>query len=732
MPTIPTLPVSTRMRNSLTKVSPKNLTASTSTLGSVQISTVEGLTFVEHDINFGATGVEEIFQNVKYIVLTTIWSVPLDREFGIDASFVDKPIPIAQLIIGQEIALKINLYEPRAKFRDITFDGDGLQGLLRPTIIIDIISENEGPSLVPSGAGVLGTGEALTAPLIVRGPDVGAFVQYLIDLASQPGEQGPKGEAATVECGETYTGAPGTNADVENVGTIYDAIFEFTIPRGDKGDHGDNAWTLNIDGFIVPPVGETIDIVVQNSEWIVVGEFLWIEGAGESGEAGSLKVIAKVDEVLTLLNPVVSRAVEEAPYDDQLYARKNEAWEALGTGGVPLADTTQDGLLRKVSGLDTDFVDGTNQCQDLAAAIDEPVRIIVGSIRGFNAIGNSTMEVNQRHNSSISMPIDRWMCAIQGGITGTFAPYDVTNGYGVSVPGTNFKITRSYLRFSSTKQIATLAAADAFVIYTTVEGPRLRELIGDATSAQVLVRSSVAPLTITVALRNAKVTPVRSITMVVTIPIADVWTLLEVPNIAMWPSDSTFLITPGNYGYELLICPAMGSGHAAMSSANDVWQSSTASFWGGQETGNFCAGPVGSTFDIAFVQHEPGVRCGPLIDLPWDVNYEECQRYYAKLSPYGVKFPDGYVGEIGSLYLGTTAIYPSIVFRKQMAKVPIMRYTGNTGVLGQVYLFATGGNVAVANSSAQNSFVQTINLTVAGPATGMPAVLAGWEADTGW
>jgi hypothetical protein len=37
---------------------------------------------------------------------------------------------------------------------------------------------------------------------------------------------------------DTVTGAPGTNALVENIGTTTDLLLRFTIPRGDKGDVG--------------------------------------------------------------------------------------------------------------------------------------------------------------------------------------------------------------------------------------------------------------------------------------------------------------------------------------------------------------------------------------------------------------------------------------------------------------------------------------------------------------
>lgn len=52
------------------------------------------------------------------------------------------------------------------------------------------------------------------------------------------GPQGPPGTAATVDAGTTTTGAPGTDALVVNSGNTTNAIFDFTIPRGDVGATG--------------------------------------------------------------------------------------------------------------------------------------------------------------------------------------------------------------------------------------------------------------------------------------------------------------------------------------------------------------------------------------------------------------------------------------------------------------------------------------------------------------
>ena len=57
------------------------------------------------------------------------------------------------------------------------------------------------------------------------------------------GTNGVDGTAATVDVGTTTTGEPGTNAIVENTGSITAAQLAFTIPRGEKGDKGDTGDT---------------------------------------------------------------------------------------------------------------------------------------------------------------------------------------------------------------------------------------------------------------------------------------------------------------------------------------------------------------------------------------------------------------------------------------------------------------------------------------------------------
>lgn len=89
-------------------------------------------------INFGATGVEEVLQNVKTYLSTPRFSVVLDRSAGINASVVDMPIQKAQAVIREDILRNLPLHEPRAKVTEIQFTGEGISGVLTPRVKVEV------------------------------------------------------------------------------------------------------------------------------------------------------------------------------------------------------------------------------------------------------------------------------------------------------------------------------------------------------------------------------------------------------------------------------------------------------------------------------------------------------------------------------------------------------------------------------------------------------------------
>ena len=64
------------------------------------------------------------------------------------------------------------------------------------------------------------------------------------------GQTGETGAAATIAVGTTTTLNPGSSATVENVGTTGAAVFNFGIPKGEKGDKGDAGAGLVITGSV--------------------------------------------------------------------------------------------------------------------------------------------------------------------------------------------------------------------------------------------------------------------------------------------------------------------------------------------------------------------------------------------------------------------------------------------------------------------------------------------------
>jgi phage baseplate assembly protein W len=86
-----------------------------------------------------ASVAEEIAQNVRMILATPKYSVPLYRDFGVSWEYVDKPIDIAQSLLAGEITDAIQAYEPRCEVENITFERDGTSGSLMPKVEVRII-----------------------------------------------------------------------------------------------------------------------------------------------------------------------------------------------------------------------------------------------------------------------------------------------------------------------------------------------------------------------------------------------------------------------------------------------------------------------------------------------------------------------------------------------------------------------------------------------------------------
>lgn len=93
---------------------------------------------------------------------------------------------------------------------------------------------------------VSGFGDRQTIKMVVRDNERG-----------KQGEQGDPGQAATVTAGNAYIIPENQNPSVINSGTSSDAVFDFYIPKGAKGDPGQ-------DGAVHYTAGNGIEINANN------------------------------------------------------------------------------------------------------------------------------------------------------------------------------------------------------------------------------------------------------------------------------------------------------------------------------------------------------------------------------------------------------------------------------------------------------------------------------------
>jgi hypothetical protein len=300
----------------------------------------------------------------------------------------------------------------------------------------------------------------------------------------------------------------------------------------------------------------------------------------------------------------------------------------------------------------------------------------------------------------------------------------------ITIPGTSYPITSYFLRFTLTTQQTSLAAGDNFGLIHFSEGPVIRGLSSDVHSIQLLVRTSVPGLQFGLALA-APATPYCSLVKLATLTQANVWTLLTFPNLPVFPSAANFSLTPGTN--PLFFMLTLSSGSNTMASANDVWLNTQS--WGAVGQSNFAASPVNSTFDVAFIQWEPGPECSALIDLPFEENLSSCQRYYCKSNSYGTASPtNNDWRSIGMWVTNTTSIRTGVAYPVEMAKVPTVRVYDNGVNLNKIYLDSYG---SLALNGAQPGLSSTAGfgniVLAANPGTAWTqSVLAQWNADTGW
>ena len=157
-------------------------------------------------------------------------------------------------------------------------------------VVLEVYDWVGGQGGKPIQTGFLGsTGFVATATLAIdtRGPQ---GLQGIQGPKGDTGLTGDKGDAATVSVGTVTTSLPGTTVEVVNSGTTSAAVFNFSIPQGEKGDTG-NSGTISVGTTTTVPEGSPASVTNTGTPSAAVLNFSIPKGdKGNTGTAATIVV----------------------------------------------------------------------------------------------------------------------------------------------------------------------------------------------------------------------------------------------------------------------------------------------------------------------------------------------------------------------------------------------------------------------------------------------------------
>jgi phage baseplate assembly protein W len=175
-------------------------------------------------IDFGAISYTEIFQNVKTILATPLFSAALERTLGLDNTIVDRPITEAARITVAILDAVVQ-WEPRCDVMNIDFAADAINGHLIVKLQLNIKNV------------IYGTNTPYTATNIYPPPRREPMIQEPVQgPPGPPGPPGPRGSLWFVGTGDPPSsvtpGAPQPQAQDMYLNTTTGDIFQFQDASG--------------------------------------------------------------------------------------------------------------------------------------------------------------------------------------------------------------------------------------------------------------------------------------------------------------------------------------------------------------------------------------------------------------------------------------------------------------------------------------------------------------------
>lgn len=89
-------------------------------------------------LKLGLTGeTARILQRVAVVLSTPLGSVPMYREFGLDMSFLDKPEPVAEVMMVAPVREAVERWVPEVRVLSVTRDRSE-PGRLTPVVEVEL------------------------------------------------------------------------------------------------------------------------------------------------------------------------------------------------------------------------------------------------------------------------------------------------------------------------------------------------------------------------------------------------------------------------------------------------------------------------------------------------------------------------------------------------------------------------------------------------------------------
>jgi hypothetical protein len=91
------------------------------------------------DCEFKTDKWADVCRCLNVLYATRMGTLALDRDFGIDWSFLDQPMEMAKAMIESELITKTRKYEKRAVVERVLWEGNYTNGNIQPKVVIALV-----------------------------------------------------------------------------------------------------------------------------------------------------------------------------------------------------------------------------------------------------------------------------------------------------------------------------------------------------------------------------------------------------------------------------------------------------------------------------------------------------------------------------------------------------------------------------------------------------------------